>query len=259
MNGLACFRGARRWRVCMPTESRSVIDELLAECISSIRRKPIIAAEGRHAWRIEDAILSQGWPQTAHFDVRGGTLTLITSGSPTLEDNGLFMRGPTVRRDGSVEDVLVGMLAHWRSMMAPATRSDDEAALDELTRTFHRLLLGAVETFDPGWRWAFVSLDGDNGLRIWCSDDADDFLGTWFRERRAGGSGIISPALAAAFRRAMGDLPFVLDGIDRTHATIDVLPHVEVGRPPTISIRDDVDAVSRLRTIRALPVGARLC
>lgn len=144
-------------------------------------------------------------------------------------------------------------------MMAPAARPDDEAALEELERTFHRLLLGAVETFDPDWLRAFVSLDRDNVLRIWCSHEDEDFLGTWFHERRIPGYGLVSPALAAAFRRALGDLPFVLDAMNRTHAPMDVLPRVEVGRPPTVSIRNDIDAVSKLRAVKAMPVSARLC
>lgn len=112
MKGVASFRGAPRWRVCMSDESRSVVDELLVQWIASIRRGPIIVGDEHYAWRIEDAVLYRGRSQTAHFDLKDGNLDLHTSSSPTFEDNGLSVRGPTVKGGAGLQNVLVDTLAH---------------------------------------------------------------------------------------------------------------------------------------------------
>lgn len=76
-----------------------------------------------------------------------------------------------------------------------------------------------------------------------------------FRPGREDGPGTISPELEAAIDAVLGDDVHVSEWQRRSPGE---LPGVEIGCAPSISIGSGTDAMTVMRAIAALPVGARL-
>lgn len=215
------------------------------------------ASHGRYEVVLPEAVEVEGEYRDVHFGRSDGRISLALRGrTPSeLSTDPFFLISHLFPRTAPAPAVgpgfAIGVLSEWRARLAVEADEEARGAVGAFRTSVGFMLAAAADSFDRRWMHAFlrqeehglsISLAGPSALR-WPARFSD-------RLRKTAGDGTISPALRQA-----------LEALLSTHVHVRSHPFkarrrriaVKIGCAPDVSVSNDMDTVSTLRAMAALP------